>query len=299
MSTTKLPEVTIYTDGACNPNPGPGGWAAILIYPGQTPKELSGSEPEATNNRMELFAAIKALQALKEPHRTTIYTDSSYLQEGMTVWVPSWEKHGWQSRKKNEVKNKDLWQTLAAELKRHQVEWRWLRGHAGDQWNERADYLAASAIPKVPLPLEDENAIHIFTAASYLGNVNKGGWGVVMRFRENVKTLSGSAVNTSGNRLHIQAAVEGLKAVKKPMPIHLYTTSDYLKDGATVWLDHWAGRGWQTKERQPVSHRDLWEELGRLLKTYQVKWHVIDQNEMPREMARAKQLANEAAHGGK
>ena len=298
MSTTKLPQVTINTDGACNPNPGPGGWAAILLHPGQKPKELSGSEPEATSNRMELLAAISALRALPEPHLTTIYTDSSYLHKGITSWLPSWQRRGWKTAGKTAVKNQDLWQTLADELKRHQVIWQWLKGHAGDQWNERADYLATSAIPTTPLPLDDENAIHIFTAASYLGNIKKGGWGVVMRFRENVKTLSGSAANTSGNRLHIQSAVEGLKAVKKPMPIHLYTTSDYLKDGATIWLDKWAARGWQTKEKNPVSHRDLWEELVRLLKSYRVNWHVIAQSEMPEEMAQAKQLASEAAHTG-
>lgn len=298
MSTIKLPEVTIYTDGACNPNPGPGGWAVILLRPKQKPIELSGGEPEATSNRMELFAAISALRALSEPHLATIYTDSSYLHKGITNWLPSWERRGWKTAGKTEVKNQDLWQALAAELKHHQVRWKWTKGHAGHRWNERADYLATSAIPKVPLPLDDENAIHIFTAASYLGNVKKGGWGVVMRFCENVKTLTGSAGDTSGNRLHIQSAVEGLKAIKKPMPIHLYTTSDYLKDGATIWLDKWAARGWQTKEKNPVSHRDLWEDLARLLKAYQVKWHVIDQSEMPGEMAQAKQIASEAAHAG-
>jgi ribonuclease HI len=295
MEALQLPNVTIYTDGACNPNPGPGGWAAILLYPGQKPQEMFGSVNQATNNRMELMAAIKALQSLTEPHEVSLHTDSEYLQHGITDWLIQWEKRGWKTAEKKPVKNKDLWQQLSAEMSRHQVDWQWIRGHAGDPWNERADLLATSVIPKSPLPLDDRNAIHVFTAASYLGNVKRGGWSVVLRFHEKVKILSGNARNTSGNRMHIQSAVEGLKAVKKPMPVHLYTTSDYLKDGATLWLTAWANRNWKTKEGTPVSHRDLWEELAGLLNKMPVSWHVVDKDSMPREMTQAKELAGEAA----
>jgi ribonuclease HI len=137
---TDLPLVTIYTDGACNPNPGPGGWAALLLF-GAREKALSGGEAQTTNNRMELTAAVQALQALKQPCQVELYTDSEYLKRGITEWLPAWRKRGW-SRKGGKLANVDLWQALEAALQPHQVSWRWLRGHAGHPANERVDRLA-------------------------------------------------------------------------------------------------------------------------------------------------------------
>jgi ribonuclease HI len=291
-----LPKVTIYADGACNPNPGPGGWAAVLLFPDQAPQELVGSEPNTTSNRMELRAALEALLSLPGPHRVHLYTDSQYLHQGITDWLPLWEQRNWQTTEKTDVKNQDLWQPLAAQLERHHITWHWVKGHVGDQWNERANHLAQSAVPSPRLPLDDDQAIHIFTAASFLGGEGKGGWGVLLRYRYQVKTLSGSALNTSSNRMHLQAAIEGLKAIKKPMPVHLYTTSDYLKDGATIWVRKWSTRNWQTQEGKPVSHRDLWEVLAGLTQRCQINWHVIAKSDLPAEMLQAKQLASEAAH---
>jgi ribonuclease HI len=139
-----LPQVSIYTDGACDPNPGPGGWAALLRS-GSHEKVLSGSEAETTNNRMELTAAIRALQGLKGPARVTLYTDSEYLKRGITEWLPGWRRRGWR-RKGGALANQDLWQALDAALKTHRVEWRWVRGHAGHAENERVDRLAREAI---------------------------------------------------------------------------------------------------------------------------------------------------------
>jgi ribonuclease HI len=139
----ELPEVTIYTDGACNPNPGPGGWSALLRFKAHK-KELSGSEAHTTNNRMELTAAVEALKTLKHPCRVQIYTDSEYLKRGITEWMPWWKRRGWK-RKGGELKNVDLWQALDAELSSHQVTWHWVRGHAGDRYNERVDELAKQA----------------------------------------------------------------------------------------------------------------------------------------------------------
>ena len=135
--------VTIYTDGACDPNPGPGGWAAILRY-GRHEKVLSGSDPATTNNRMELTAALQALQALKRPCRAVLHTDSEYVRRGVTEWLPQWQARGWQ-RKGGALANVDLWQALAGEVQRHEIEWRWVRGHAGDPLNERVDALARAA----------------------------------------------------------------------------------------------------------------------------------------------------------
>ncbi|NLG70649.1 MAG: ribonuclease HI [Chloroflexi bacterium] len=140
-----LPEVTIYTDGACSPNPGPGGWAALLRA-GDQEKVLTGSEKQTTNNRMELTAAVRALQALKRPCRVKLYTDSEYLKRGITEWLPGWRKRNWK-RKDGALANIDLWQALDSALQTHQISWHWVRGHAGNRDNERVDRLAREAIP--------------------------------------------------------------------------------------------------------------------------------------------------------
>ncbi|MEC8138452.1 MAG: ribonuclease HI [Pseudomonadota bacterium] len=138
--------VEIYTDGACSGNPGPGGWGAILRY-GENQKELSGGAAETTNNRMELSAAIEALRALKRPSRVRIHTDSTYVKDGITKWIINWKRNGWRTAAKKPVKNMDLWQDLDDALKDHDVEWHWVKGHAGHSENERADALARSAVP--------------------------------------------------------------------------------------------------------------------------------------------------------
>lgn len=136
--------VEIYTDGACSGNPGPGGWGAVLRY-GQTEKEISGGEVETTNNRMELMAAIKALEALKRKSTVDLYTDSTYVKQGITEWIHGWKAKNWPQR----IKNKDLWQELDLLNQKHDVRWHWVKGHAGHPENERADFLAVSAIPAV------------------------------------------------------------------------------------------------------------------------------------------------------
>ena len=137
--------VAIFTDGACSGNPGPGGWGAVLRWNGHE-KELSGFEPATTNNRMEMMAAIAALEHLQRGMRAVIHTDSRYLHDGITLWLKSWKKRGWKTADKKPVKNQDLWQRLEAALVRHRVAWRWVRGHAGHVENERADALARAAI---------------------------------------------------------------------------------------------------------------------------------------------------------
>jgi ribonuclease HI len=137
--------VEIYTDGACSGNPGPGGWGAVLRWRGRT-RELSGFEPATTNNRMELVAAISALEALKRPMVVHLSTDSNYLRQGITIWLPAWKNRGWRTAGRKPVKNQDLWQRLEQALARHRVQWRWVRGHSGDPDNERADQLARTAL---------------------------------------------------------------------------------------------------------------------------------------------------------
>ncbi|WP_025895864.1 ribonuclease HI [Kordiimonas gwangyangensis] len=138
--------VEIYTDGACSGNPGPGGWGALLLY-GEHEKELTGGEMNTTNNRMELTAAIEALGALTRPCTVKLHTDSTYVRDGIMKWVHGWKKNGWRTANKKPVKNSDLWQALEAAVRKHDVEWIWVKGHAGDPGNERADALANQAWP--------------------------------------------------------------------------------------------------------------------------------------------------------
>jgi ribonuclease HI len=142
--TSELPHVEIATDGACKGNPGRGGWGA-LIRMGDREKELSGGEPHTTNNRMELLAAIRALEALNRPCRVTLSTDSNYVKDGITRWIFGWQKNGWKTADRKPVKNAELWQELLTAIKPHRIEWLWVKGHAGHPDNERADRLASDA----------------------------------------------------------------------------------------------------------------------------------------------------------
>jgi len=135
------PDVTIFTDGACSGNPGPGGWGAILIS-GAHEREICGGEPATTNNRMELMAAIQALETLKRPCKVELHTDSQYVRKGITEWIGGWKARGWRTADKKPVKNEDLWKRLDAARARHTVDWRWVKGHNGNELNERADGLA-------------------------------------------------------------------------------------------------------------------------------------------------------------
>jgi len=139
------PKVVIFTDGACSGNPGPGGWGAVLMY-GDKEKELCGGEADTTNNRMELMAAIQALETLKRPCKVELHTDSQYVKNGITEWMRGWKLRGWKTADKKPVKNEDLWRRLDEARLRHEVDWRWVRGHNGHELNERADALARKGL---------------------------------------------------------------------------------------------------------------------------------------------------------
>jgi ribonuclease HI len=139
------PGVVIYTDGACSGNPGPGGWGAVLTFGGRE-KEICGGEADTTNNRMEMMAAIQALEMLTKPCRVELHTDSQYLRNGVTQWIHAWKARGWKTADKKPVKNEDLWKRLDQARLRHDVDWRWVKGHAGDVMNERADVLARKGL---------------------------------------------------------------------------------------------------------------------------------------------------------
>ncbi len=142
------PKVVIYTDGACSGNPGPGGWGAVLIS-GKHDKEIFGGAPDTTNNRMELTAACEALEALTKPCKVELHTDSRYVMDGISQWIHSWKARGWKTADKKPVRNEDLWRRLDAARTRHEVDWRWVKGHAGHELNERADALARQGITRI------------------------------------------------------------------------------------------------------------------------------------------------------
>ena len=143
-----MKQIVIYTDGACSGNPGPGGWGALLQYNGHE-RELFGGEKDTTNNRMEIMAAVEALNALKEPCKVDLYTDSVYVRDGISKWIEGWKRNGWQTAAKKPVKNMELWQALDLARQRHEVIWHWVKGHAGHPENERVDALARKGVAEI------------------------------------------------------------------------------------------------------------------------------------------------------
>jgi ribonuclease HI len=292
---TETPEITIYTDGGADPNPGAGGWAAILLdLAGGKVRELSGGEPRATNNRMELTAAIRGLEALKRPCRVRLYTDSLYLRKGITEWLPGWIARGWR-RKDGELQNEDLWRRLAELIREHEVRWDWVKGHAGNRWNERADELATLEIRKQKggrAAAAERPEAEVFLRVSCAKG--KGGWAALIRRGGREELLAGGFSPVTPNQLDLLAAIAAVESLPPGTSVALHTGSDYLRNGATRWIAGWKRRGWKTQEGQPVLNRDLWERLEKALATRRVTWPETKGQELPemKELgARAKAAA--------
>ncbi len=285
-----FPEVVIYTDGACDPNPGPGGWAALLLF-GEHRKALTGHEASTTNNRMELQAIIAALGALKKPCRVRLHTDSEYVQKGITKYMARRKAKAGTPRTKNSVANRDLWEALDAAMQRHQIEWLWVKGHAGDPLNEEVDRLAVGMIPRPDLPLDDNEAAHLFTGVSCLGPTGLGGWAAVVRAGETVREITGREENTSANRLHLLAIAHGLEAVPTGTSVHVYRASDYAVQGEQQWMKTWAKHGWRTKNGQPVKHEDVWQAILHAAEQRRVNWHCLKGEMRPAKSHQADELA--------
>jgi len=304
----RRPEITIYTDGACSPNPGQGGWGAVLLHGEVIVRELSGQAAETTNNRMELTAALRALQSLNEPHRVTLVTDSNYLKNGVTTWMHNWKRRGWQTAAREPVKNRDLWEGLDQEIQRHQVKWQWVRGHAFDQWNERADRLAVAARKQMgtaehsgrdarsrPQPSECEERICIFLGITFSPATGRASWAAVLRYKAHTRVLGGRLSGSSANAVHLAAAIQALRVLKKNIPVTLCTTSGYLRDGLTRWLAGWQRRNWLTSSGDPVSNRHLWQELAALQQEYGIAVVVARRKNGYCHLQEAKELAREYA----
>ena len=289
--------VTVYTDGACDPNPGPGGWAAILLAPsgGSTHRKvLTGSDPDTTNNRMELMGVISALTALKRRCHVRLHTDSSYVQKGVTEHLAGWKARGWRTSDKRSVANRDLWELLDGVLGQHEVEWIWVKGHAGDPLNEECDRLAVAAIPRPTLPEMIGDVTLIHTGASCLGS-GPGGWAAVLRVVDEVWEVSGREERCSANALHLIAIERGLSLVPAGTQAQVITPSDYAAQGGERWAATWAAAGWRTRDGGEVKNRELWEAILRQAHELRVTWHSLKNYPRTEDAQRAEQLAREAA----
>jgi len=295
-----LPSVTIYTDGACSPNPGPGGWGAIILGISGKPLEISGYGGTTTNNQMELTAAVEALRSLNGPHRVVLYTDSKYLKNGITTWIGNWQRNNWRTADRKPVKNAELWQLLLEQNEQHEISWQWLRGHASNRWNERADELAVAARKKgtkssrpIKQAAATDDAIHLYTGVTYKHSVKSGAWSVILIWRNHAKILGSRIEGSSANQLYILAVITGLESLKKSYPVHVHTFSGYLHEGATSWLSGWKNRHWQTREGRPVSNKEYWQRLAALLDTFKVVFHLEDRDNPLCYMLEVKELARE------
>ncbi len=275
-------DVTIYTDGGADPNPGPGGWGAVLIAPDGAVKELFGSAPETTNNRMELTAAQEALSSLSDGSRVRVFTDSTYLRNGVTKWLPGWIRKGWK-RKGGELKNVDLWQSLARLIKIHQVEWQWVKGHAGNEWNERADVLATKGIDAqrvaTPAPVEEPVSVNVFVSVSCRGP--KGAWAAIVRDDDDESKMGDFAYPTTAPRLEILSAATALASLPDATEVAVHSKSDYLRNGASEWIHGWKRGGWTTKAGKPVKNREAWQKLDVQLRRLKVRWPSIKGRKVP------------------
>jgi len=298
------PELVIYTDGACSPNPGPGGWGAVILSGDSPVSELSGYGGESTNNRMELTGAVAAFKSLQSPHRIVLYTDSQYVKNGITDWIHNWQQNNWHTAARKPVKNADLWKELLIQIKRHKITWKWVRGHGTNRWNIRADELAVAARKSVDKPAEKQKTavgagddIHLFTGVTCKHSTGIGGWAVILTWRDRVRILGGRAEGMTANQLYIKAVIGGIESLKKPLPVHVHTHSGYLRDGANSWLEGWRKRNWQTRDGAPVSNKELWQELSTLLEQHKVSFHLEGREDPLCSMQEAKELAREFEQG--
>lgn len=292
-----MDHIIIYTDGGSDPNPGPGGWGVVLVHPKtKETRELSGGEASTTNNRMELTAAIQALESLPDPCRVELFTDSQYLKKGITEWLAGWEKRGWRKADGNPVLNGDLWKRLASASRRHKISWAWVKGHSGNRYNDRADELATAALRRRggapaatsaaadPGPAAD---IEVFLKVS---GSRRGGWAALVRRGAEEEMAEGAYPGASANRLDVLAATEVLRGLPGRVRVAVYTGSDYLRNGATQWLHGWRHRGWKTASGAPVKNAAEWRRLASQLERLNVLWPSVKGRDVPEWKALARRL---------
>lgn len=270
----------------------------IVAADGSSYETLKGSEAMTTNNRMELTATIKALRFLKQAHEVSLFTDSTYVKNGITRWIHEWKQSGWVTRDKTPVKNRDLWETLDREMQRHRITWKWVKGHSGNKWNELADQLATGYLKEQIVSSENTEAVHLYPGITCRHASGKGAWAMILKYKQHVKVLGGKAEQTTANRLYLETAINGFKALKRPTPVCLYTSSGYLKDGATVWVKRWKNSGWKTREGKEVSNKEQWQELQEFVENLNVKIILVDKKSVPCLLQESKEIAKENMEHG-
>lgn len=264
-----LSHIEIYTDGGCDPNPGPGGWAAILVDTKTArEKEISGSELQTTNNRMELTAAIQALKALKHRCQIDFYTDSQYVQKGITQWIEKWIAKNWE-RKSSPIENVDLWQELHQLCQQHEIQWHWVKGHAGHNYNERADRLASAAIPRVE-STADPQAVQIYLRLSdeKVHRASPRGWAAAVVRDGDEQILSGGHPDISPNHFGLFAVLEVLNQVKDERPLQVFLTHKFVYDGVIGWVTNWREGGWV----KPEKFKPEWKKLDQINRQRKITW---------------------------
>lgn len=292
-------KVTIYSDGGADPNPGYGGWGAVLIY-GKHEKKIKGSAKDTTNNRMELSAAIGALKALTRPCEVDFYTDSQYLRRGITEWIDDWAATDFK-RKGEKIPNSDLWKKLHLLIEPHNITWNWVKGHSGNHYNEIVDKLATEARLEItPQFGLNPNLATLYVRGSCRGNPGPGGWAFILNLPDgNSIKEYGMEKATTNNRMEIVAALEGLSAVPKNMDsLQVVTVSDYLFMGATQWINGWKKKNWVKKGGKAVSNADLWQTIDQYSKTLKISWLNGKNTELEgNELAETAKMAGEASKG--
>jgi ribonuclease HI len=263
-----LPQVIIYTDGGADPNPGPGGWGAVLIFDhpekGRIEKALSGGKAETTNNQMELTAALEALRALKSRCQVKLYTDSEYLKKGITQWIINWRAKNWQ-----QVANKELWQALDEVTQNHTITWHWVRGHTGNTYNERAHQLASAAIPRPKNPLDPHlTQVYLRISGSEDGRAGPSGWAAAIQRGDQTEILSGGHPSITPNHFALDAIIQVLEQLPPTEVLQIVTNNGYLYDGITKWVKGWRESGWIRPEKFAAD----WQKLDALNRARTLRW---------------------------
>jgi ribonuclease HI len=290
--------VTIYTDGGCNPNPGPGGWGAVIIDDNGTETELSGGALDTTNNQMELTAVITTLDSLKTPHTIDLYLDSQYVKNGLNEWMAGWVRKGWRTSTGDPVKNVELWKALYQATQRHTITWHWVRGHTGVKYNERVDELATAAMPKSKKVTLSNDRLVVFIRVAVPKNDGAGGWALRVWDGKEATDHSGRLPKvTSANELELRTAFQIFKTVPKDVPLQIFCPSDYLYKGMTQWLEGWKKRGWVSSTGSKVKYEEIWRGLDEATRTRDVQWVWEERDNSPAIAKGLDQVAKWALQG--
>jgi ribonuclease HI len=288
--TPPLPQVTIYTDGGADPNPGPGGWGAVLIF-GDQQRELSGGEAETTNNRMELTAALEALKSLSDSHQIDLYLDSTYVLNGLKRYLSAWKEWGLMPKG---IPNDDLWIALVGAASKHQINFNWVRGHTGVEHNERADQLATLAMPVVK-PQLDAEAISIYFKMAGPEGANFGTFGWAARIIQpgQEQILTGRKMKATPNHFSLQVILEILTLFAEQDHFQVFCDNSYLYDGAVQWMAGWKKSGW----KKPNKFKEDWQVLDDWMSRKQITWIKVKAHDVPTAFDGLKELAQAARDG--